>query len=166
MAMAKQPPSSPDEWTPEERMQHEIEELEGGSGWKGVLRWVLIVVVAVGIVAGLYITGGKRPKSTPTFSSRTPTVIIETEEPPRGKLASPPSRFRWESVSGRSDYLFRVMAKGVPQPLIERVVRENAAELTPDESARLVKGGSYIWEVEARSKNGKALAAGRSFFDI
>ncbi len=150
--------------THEERFQHDIEELEAGSGWKGILRGVVIVGLAVGAVVAIYLTVGKKPPA-PRLSAKG-SVIIEPFEPQNGKLSSVPLTFRWEAVSGRSDYVFRVLEKGNPTPLVERTVRENKVSLLPDEAGRLARGTSYLWSVEARGSDGKVLGSGRGFFDL
>ena len=152
--------------TPEDRLQHDIEELESGSGWRGTLRWLVIFLLAgVAVGAVYYISSGKKEASAPRMTS-SGAFIIDTQEPARGKLAAAPVKFKWESISGRSDYLFQILPKGVPQAVVERPVRENFAELTADEAARLQKGTTYIWVVDARGKDGKVMGSGRSWFEL
>jgi len=154
----------PEKETHEERFQHDIEELEAGSGWKGILRGALIVGLALGAVLAVYFTVGKKPP--PPRLTTKGTVFIEPLEPARGKLSSPPTTFRWETVSGRSDYVFRLLEKGNPVPLAERTVRESKVSLLPDEAGRLARGKSYIWSVDARGSDGKILGSGRGSFDL
>lgn len=150
--------------SPEDRFQHDIERLEGGSGWKGIVRGLLIVVIAIGGVLAAYDSVGKKPP--PPRLNAKGTMVIDTLEPATGKLDAAPTKFRWESVVGRGDYLFRVVEKGNPKPIVERPIRENMADLTTDELGRLVPGKSYIWQVEARAKDGKSIGSGRSYFDL
>lgn len=166
--MSKTPSSEPplQLTTPEERLQHDIEELEAGVGWKGVVRWIAILAVAVGAAALFYYNSPREdPKKAPRMTAKG-GMMLEVVEPANGKLAAPPSRFRWESVAGRGDYTFKLMEKGVPIPLAERVVRENSAELLPHEASGLKAGGSYIWEAQARGKDGKILGTARGQFQL
>jgi hypothetical protein len=152
--------------TPEERLQHDIEELEHGMGWKGVVKWVLIVGVAVAAVVAFYMNAPKQDaKKTPKITAKG-GMVLDTFEPQNGKLAAAPSRFRWEGVTNRSDYTFKLMAKGDPSPLADRVVRDANVELQPLEAARLRPGGSYIWEAQARGPDGKILGTARGYFDL
>jgi hypothetical protein len=164
--MTKHQEPEPRNLTPEERLQHDIEELERGGGSKSVLRWAAIGVAALAIVLGLYYGSGANEPKKPVVKMRDGGVRIETIEPSQGKLSAPPARFRWESVNGRSDYILRILAKGEPKPIVERVVLESTVQLGADEVARLTAGREYIWEVKARAKDGKSLGTGRSYFDL
>jgi len=166
--MTKQTLNPTENWlaTPEDRLQHDIEELESGSGWRAVVRWLVVIVLALVVVGALYYTAsGRKPAPAPRMTS-TGSFIIETQAPPRGKLDTPPTKFKWESISGRTDYMFQILEKGVPKSVVERSVRENSAELTADEASRLIKGTTYIWVVDARGTDGKVMGSGRSWFDL
>ncbi len=165
MAKHNQDPPEQQSTAPEDRLMHDIEELEKGGGWKSALKWVVILVVSVGAVWAASTFLGKGEKRTPKLT-KSGGVLIETYEPARGKLSAAPLKFRWESVQGRQSYVFRVIALGVPRPLVERTVPENQTTLMPDESSQLVPGGRYKWQVEARSKEGTTLGSGESFFDL
>ena len=162
--MEKRTSSPPKIETHEDRFQHDIEELEGGSGFKGFLRGLVIIVLAVGVVVVMYFSAGKKPPA-PRMSAKG-TVMIDILEPAKGRLSLPPTHFKWESIAGRNDYMFRLLQKGNPKPLVERSVRDNSTDLSADEASRLVQGSGYIWEVEARTKDGKTLGSGRGFFDL
>lgn len=164
--MKNEKPGPPERETSEDRFLHEIEELEHPSGWGPKIRMLIVIVVVVaGVAAGVYVSSGKRQGriATPTKGSG---VTIETVAPLRGRLQAPPTRFQWESISGRDHYLFRVTARGEPKPLVERLVRDNKTELTAEEAASIVPGKSYAWEVVARTKEGATLGTGRSSFEL
>src|SRR5262245_16212990 len=162
--MAGRGENPPPHETHEDRFQHDIEELEAGSGWKGILRGSLIVAVSLAAAAVVYYAVGRKPPA-PRITSQG-TVIIEPLEPTSGKLSAAPTTFRWEAVAGRRDYVFKVLQKGNPIPIVDRSVLESKTSLSPDEIGRLVRGTSYIWVVEARGSDGKVLGSGLGFFDF
>jgi hypothetical protein len=165
--MTKEPSTPPTELsTPEDRLQHDIDELERGMGWKGVVKWILILGVAAAAVGAFYKYAPKpEAKKTPKMTAKG-GMVLDTLEPQNGKLSAAPSRFRWEGVTNRSDYTFKLMAKGDPIPLADRVVRDANVELQPLEASRLKAGGSYIWEAQARGPDGKILGTARGYFDL
>lgn len=152
--------------SPEDRLQHDIEELESGMGWRGTAKWIAIFGVAAAVVIGVYLTVGKaEPTKTPRMTAKG-GMVLDIVEPANGKLSLPPTRFKWEAVAGRSDYTFKLMAKGVPTAIVDRVVRESSVQLGDLETSQLKPGGSYVWEAQARDKEAKILGTARGYFDL
>jgi len=162
--MVRRAENPPPNETHEDRFQHDIEELEKGSGWRAIVRGIVVVAVSLAAVIAVYYVVGKKPP--PPRMTAKGALYIEPLEPAGGKLSAVPTTFRWESVAGRKDYRFQLLQKGNPIPLVERSVLEASATLTPDEASRLTRGASYIWVVEARGADGKVLGSGRGFFDL
>jgi len=151
-----------------EHLEDEIRSLEGVTRWGRPLRiGVFILASAAIFAAGVWwimspppITSGGAKYVT---STDTPIEVLE----PRGiRLADPPSRFAWESVSGRLQYVVRIYVKGTNTPVLERMVTSPAIDLTPDEQARMPRGKAYVWTVAAQGKNGATIASGQSTFKI
>ena len=154
----------PQEETSEDRFEHQIEELEGVGAPRKWGWWIVVGILLAGIAAVLIFV--KPPPKTPAASAAKGVPQLDLTLPRPGTLASPPAQFRWESVSGRFNYSFRLNVLGSQTPLVDRTVRESTLDLTPEETARLTKGRSYVWEVAALTKQGTKLAAGQSYFDL
>jgi hypothetical protein len=163
--MSKDTPKPPQDETPIDHFGHEIEELEKSGGMGSVLRWVFILVLVAAGVAAIYLTSSSGAKRAPVSPGGTGSNVIETFEP-RGRLTEAPTRFRWESISGRKSYLFSLSASGASIPLFQRVTRESAIDLTEEEKSHIRRGGTYHWEVKALDGKGASIAVGRSFFDF
>ena len=162
--MTKADPPPPQEETSEDRFEHQIEELEGVGGPRRWGRWIGGAILLAGIAAVLIFV--KPPPKTPGGSATKGIPQLDLALPRPGKLDSPPVQFRWESVSGKFNYSFRLNVLGGQTPLVEKTVKESTLDLTAEEAARLTKGRSYVWEVAALTKQGTKLAAGQSYFDL
>ena len=147
-----------------DRFEHEIEELEGATGGRKWGRWVLGIIVLAGAIALLVLM--PESQKSPLSSAVRGAASLDLMEPRPGKLSSPPKQFRWESVSGRQSYSFRLSVMGSQSPLIDRTVKDVSIELSAEEFAKLTPGHSYVWQVEALAKQGQKLAAGQSYFDL
>ena len=154
----------PHDETSVERFEHELEALEGVGVKKRWGRWIFGALILAGVVAAFFIFGHPQKRMGVTAIGGAP--VLELSEPRGGKLAAPPSRFRWESISGRSSYQFKLSLAGSPAPILDKTVKESTLDLTPEEKARMVAGSSYVWQVEAKDKTGRNLAAGKGFFDL
>jgi hypothetical protein len=151
--------------SPEDRFEHDIEELEAPS-WRHnptLVIAVLVVVVVVGLgITYLFMTEKKQVKPT----AGTVVMQIDALEPRPGKLGNTPTKFRWEGVSNTKYYAFALMGKGAPTPVIQRATNGPSITLTQEELGRMVKGGSYVWRVEAYSDIGKVLGRCESAFEL
>ena len=157
------PPTTPLEQSLD-RFEHQIEELEGlKSRWRW-LRWTAWILVIGGVGTALVLM--EAPARSPVSTAVKGVMSLELSQPKSGVLAKAPTEFRWESISGRSSYSFKLTPLGGQTPIIERSVKENSLNLTVEEAAGLTKGKSYVWQVEALSKQKEKLAAGQSYFDL
>jgi hypothetical protein len=147
-----------------DRFEHDMEELEEKTGHFKWGRWAFIVVAIVGVMAAVYFMGNGAPP--PPVSRVQQAPLLELDQPHGGKLSSTPRQFSWESVQGRDFYAFKVMRRNEETPIIERTSKERTVALTAEEAALMTAGGRYTWQVEARTKQGKVLAAGRLNFEL
>jgi hypothetical protein len=85
---------------------------------------------------------------------------------PRGSLSEPPTRFAWDSVTGRFQYIVKVYVKGTSQPVFERASTAPSFEMAPEERVRIPKGKSYVWTVVAQAKDGSTIGAGQASFKV
>ena len=154
----------PQDETPEDRFEHDIEELEAPP-WRHNAKLIVIMIVLVVIVGAgvtyLFMTEKQQVKQTG------PVVMqIDVLEPRPGKLGNTPTKFRWEGVSSTKYYSFSLSGKGAQSALIQRATNAPSVTLTPEELNRLAKGASYVWKVEAFSEIGKVLGRCESSFDL
>jgi hypothetical protein len=151
-----------------DHLEQEIKELEGVTRWGRPLRIGGLVILLVAIVGGIawYVTSP--PPITSARMSYIPTTgsPIEVDEPKGATLDEAPTRFAWESVSGRLQYIVRVYVKGSNTPILERMMTAPSFELMPDERSRIRPGNTYIWTVVAQGKDGSTLGAGQSTFKV
>ncbi len=156
--------ASPENETSEDRFERDIEELEA-SNWRHNPTLIIAVIALVILVgAGItYLFMTEKQRAKPMG----PVVMqIEMLEPRPGKLSNTPTRFRWETVSSTKYYSFALSGKGTSSVLIQRAASNASITLTSEELNRLVKGGSYVWKVEAYSDIGKVLGRGDAAFDL
>ncbi len=150
--------------SPEDRFEHDIEELESPS-WhrnKVLIGLVLVIVVLVGAgITYLFMTEKKQVKPTGPL-----VMSIDVLEPRPGKLSNTPSKFRWETVSKTKYYSFVLSLKGTDMVLTQRASNTPSVTLTPEERDRLLKGKSYTFKVQAFSDTGSILGRAESSFDL
>lgn len=127
--------------------------------------WLLGIVLLVVAGAAYYgLADRTKGKRAPGLASS--GAIIDLSEPRGGRLAQPPSRFAWESISGRYDYRFVLNAEGQSVPLVDRAVRQASVDLKPEELTLLTAGRSYSWTVTARQQDRSVLATGQGRFQL
>jgi hypothetical protein len=148
-----------------DRFEHEIEALEGVGRKHRWVYWVVGIILA-GAAATVLFIAGTAPPPKPKVESIGNTPPLELMVPRPGRLSDAPIDFRWESVSGRNNYTFKLVRRDTSTTIVDRTLKETSVRLVPEETAKLVKGGSYQWQVSALSKSGTALAAGKSNFDL
>ena len=161
-------PEAPHHENAIDHFEEEFKNLEGVTRFGRPLRIGTLVIVLVGIVAvGVWwvvspppITSSSRKSYVTTTGS--PIEVVE----PRGTLADPPTRFAWESVTGRLQYVVRVYVKGENTPIVERMVTTSSVELTPGEQARIPRGKTFVWTVVAQGKDGSTIGAGQQTFKV
>lgn len=162
--MPEEKPSGSALESPEERFEHDIEELESPSWRKNKTQLVALMILVV-VAAALIFWMAQREK--PKITQAGPAVTqIDVIEPRPGKLSNTPTKFRWEALSGTKYYAFSLSGKGAPSPLVRRSPSNPTVTLTPDEQNRLVKGSSYTWMIESFSDTGKILGRGEGAFDL
>ena len=151
-----------------EHLEDEIRRLEGVTRWGRPLRIATLVICLVAAVAGMAWFIVSPPPITSGRASATSTTgsPIELMEPRPTTLAEPPTRFAWESVTGRLQYVVRIYVKGSSTPVLEKMTINSAIELSPDESARMPRGKRFVWTVVAQAKNGSTLGTGESNFKV
>ena len=153
-------PEAPHHENTLDHFEEEFKNLEGVTRFGRPLRIGALVIVLVGIIAvGVWWI----VSPPPVTSSRKAYVAttgspIEVEEPKGQTLDNPPSRFAWESVSGRLQYVVRVYVKGTSTPLLERMVTTPFVELSSAEQERMPRGKTFVWTVVAQGKNGSTLS--------
>jgi len=152
-----------------DHLEEEIKALEGVTRFGRPLRIGALAVFLVAVVAAAVWWVVSPPPIT--SSSRTSYVSttgspIEVVEPKGLTLADPPSRFAWESVTGRLQYVVRIYVKGTSTPVLERMVTRSSIELSSDEQARMPRGETFVWTVVAQGKDGSTIGAGQATFKL
>lgn len=145
-----------------EHMEEEFHELEGDTGARRWLPWVIGVLAIIAVAASFWFFPGAE-KEAPVVAGG---LVIQTLEPRQGKLTEVPAGFRWESITGRYDYVFKLFVEGAPSPLFERQVKEPMVRLTTEERAQVLGGKSYVWTVAARRRDGSAIGTGKAKFQL
>ena len=151
-----------------DHLEEEIKSLEGVTRWGRPLRIGALVLLLVAIFGGIAWFVTSPPPITSARLSYAPSTgsPIEVAEPKGATLAEPPTRFAWESVSGRMQYIVRIYVRGNTTPIFERMLTAPSFELTPDERARMKGGSTYVWTVVAQGKDGSTIGAGQSTFKV
>jgi len=163
---------TPNHETPHENaidhFEEEFRNLEGVTRFGRPVRIAALVIVLVAIVAVGVWWVLSPPPVTSSRRSYGPTTgsLIEVTEPKGTTLADPPTRFAWESVTGRLQYVVRIYVKGTSVPVLERMVTSPSVELTPDEQARMPRGNTFVWTVAAQGKDGSTIGAGQATFKV
>jgi hypothetical protein len=148
-----------------DHLEEEIVSLEGARSWKRRLGWGAIVLLVIAGIA-LVVWSSMAPRSKAESYIPWAPLAIDVTAPPRVMLDGPPAHFAWDSIAGRYQYLFRVYVKGTSDPFLERVVTAPSLDLTAEEQARIPRGKSLVWTVVAQARDGSAMAAGQSTFDL
>jgi hypothetical protein len=149
-------------------LEDEIKMLEGESRWGRPLR-IGVVVLSLAAILGAIVWFVTSPPAM--TSAQTPYLAargapIDVLEPKAGTLADPPSRFAWEAVTGRLQYVVRIYVKGSNTPVLERVGTAPSFEWTPTERTRMPRGNTFIWTVVAQGKDGSSIGAGQATFTV
>lgn len=163
--MSKTDPSTPHTEAPEDHIEKELEELEAPNWRKRPAELITMLVLAAVVVVAIWAVS-KVERKKPVASTAPAVLSLELLEPKAGRQASPPTVFRWESISGTKYYAFRVVGKGAGGALIERSASRTEVRLTPEETARLRAGATYVFLVQAMSDTGRLLAEGRREFEL
>jgi hypothetical protein len=151
-----------------DHLEEEIRSLEGVTRFGRPLRIAALVIVLAGLVAGGIWWVASPPPITSAHMSYAPATgsPIEIVEPKGMTLADMPTRFAWESVTGRLQYIARFYVKGSGTPILERMVTTPSIELTPEEQARMPHGKALVWTVVAQGKDGSTIGAGQTTFKV
>lgn len=143
-------------------MVDEIKEVEGLTG-KG--RWIRRIVVVLVVAIGVYAVWYAQQHAPATVVTRAEGVALTVYEP-MGKLTFPPKYFRWQSVTGRSQYVLAVGTAPGKSDVLEKTVRSDSALLDEGEVKVFTPGRTYHWSVKALSKAGKTIGHGEGSFSL
>ena len=160
---------APTDETTADMVEHEIEELERPVWRESRIHPFFVVVGAAVIVAALslaVLVATKYTSMTDQSQSRSRIVQIEPHEPRSGALDDRPTKFSWDSVARTREYVLSIREKDGASDLVVKHTASPVAELTAEETARFVRGGRYIWRVQARSGDGWTLGEGGSSFSM
>jgi len=151
-----------------DHLEEEYKTLEGVTRWGRPLRIGALVLLLGAIVGtmGWFVTSPPPPTSARTSYVAATGAPIDVLEPKGAALADPPSRFAWEAVTGRLQYIVRIYVKGASTPVLERMVTSPSVELTPAEQARMPRGNTFVWTVMAQGKDGSSIGAGQATFKV
>jgi hypothetical protein len=151
-----------------DHLEDEIRALEGVTRWGKPLRIGALVLFLAAVVGAMvwFVTSPPPLTSARTSYAASSGSPIDVLEPKGGTLADPPSRFAWESVTGRLQYVVRIYVKGTSMPVLERMVTTSSVELTPTEQARMPRGTTFVWTVVAQGKDGSNIGAGQGTFKV
>ena len=151
-----------------DHLEEEIRTLEGVTRFGRPLRIGAAVIVIAAIIGAVVWWVTSPPPITSARMSYIPATSspIDVVEPKGATLADPPSRFAWESVTGRLQYVVRIYVKGTSMPVLERMVTSSSIELTPTEQARMPRGNTFVWTVVAQGKDGSTIGAGQATFKV
>jgi hypothetical protein len=151
-----------------EHLEDEYRTLEGVTRWGRPLRIGALVLLLAAIVGGIVWFVMSPPPITSARTSYVAArgVAIDLLEPKGGTFADPPSRFAWETVTGRLQYVLRIYVKGTNTPVLERMGTTSSFDLTPTEQARMPRGNTFVWTVVAQGKDGSSIGAGQATFKL
>lgn len=145
-----------------EHMEQEFHELEGDTSSAKWLSWGIGIFVIIAVV-GVYLFLPRAEQEVPVVAG---SLVIQQFEPRGGRLEAAPEGFRWESISGRYDYVFKLFVEGTPAPLVEQQVKDPMLRLTSEQRAQIQEGKSYVWTVTARRRDGSAIGTGKARFQL
>jgi hypothetical protein len=151
-----------------DHLEDEIKTLEGVTRFGKPIRiGALVIVLAALVGVGIWWVTSPPPVTSSRQSyipaSRSPIEIVE----PKGMIqADMPSRFAWESVNGRLQYIVRLYVKGEATPVLERMVTAPSIDLSPEEQSRMPHGKMLVWTVIAQGKDGSTIGAGQASFRV
>lgn len=152
-----------------DHLEEEIKALEGVTRFGRPLRIAgLVIFLVAAVAAAIWWVASPPPVTSSSRMSYVTTTgsPIEVSEPKGLTLADPPSRFAWESVTGRLQYVVRIYVKGATTPVLERMVTSPYFELTPEERARMPRGKTFVWTVVAQGKDGSTIGGGQATFKV
>ena len=89
--------------------------------------------------------------------------LVLTE--PKEILARPPSLFKWTPVKGVDGYNFKLVDEDL-NTILRSGSRTTQIVLTDAVRAKLVRGKTYVWTVEARDDESRVLDSASSSFEI
>jgi hypothetical protein len=146
-----------------DHMLHEVEELEGvGSKAKWVKGGIFLVVLLA--VIGAIWWAQKLPGEERVVTDE--GVRIALVEPAGGSLAQAPVYFKWQSVTGRYQYVLRIGTAPGQADVLEKFVKKDSVSLTDEEAAKLTPGRTYHVKVWAVDREGKKLGHAEGRFDL
>jgi hypothetical protein len=151
-----------------DHLEEEIKNLEGVTRFGRPLRIGALVLILGAAVGASVWWAMSPPPVTSARQSYVPAAgsPIEIVEPKGLSFSEMPSRFAWESVTGRLQYIVRFYVKGDGTPVFERMVTSPSIELTPDDQAKMPRGKQLVWTVVAQGKDGSTIGAGQTTFKV
>lgn len=147
-----------------EHMVEEFQEVEGDSKGRRWLHWGFGILAVVAVVVAFFLFPGE--KGDVATASRSGPAVIQISEPKGSRLTATPTTFAWDSVSGRSDYVFKLFIEGQPVPLIERQTKDPKITLTQEEGYKIQAGKTYVWTITARRRDGSSIGTGKGKFTL
>ena len=148
--------------TPEEVLEHEIEELERNTLNSGRIWAIALLGLVILAGAAFLITrwdNQLQPGRARAFNPETMRLIE-----PRGEVDDA-LVFRWDKVEGAASYIIQVRFADRDEIELLRPVRETFLQPSESEASDLTPG-SYTWSVEARSSTGTLIGYGEGAFTV
>lgn len=146
-----------------DHMLEEVREIEGvGSKAKWFKAAGFIIVLAL-VVAAVYYAQ-QRPVDRPAVVDE--GIQFSLSEPPMGRLLQKPTYFKWQSVSGRDQYVLRIGTEPGQADILEKYLKKDSVSLTDVEAAKITPGRTYHVKVWALDKTGKKIGHAESRFEL
>lgn len=146
-----------------DHMLEEVREMEGvGSKAKYFKAGGFVIVLAIVIAAVWYFQ--QRPIERQAVVDE--GVQFSISDPQMGRLMQKPTYFKWQSVSGRSQYVLRIGTDVGQADVLEKYIKKDSVSLTETEAAGLTAGRTYHVKVWALDKSGKKIGHAEGKFDL
>lgn len=146
-----------------DHMLEEVNEIEGvGSKAKWFKLAGFLVVLAIVVAAVWY--SQQIPDERPAIVDE--GIQFSISDPPMGRLIQKPTYFKWQSVSGREQYVLRIGTAPGQADVLEKYVKKDSVSLTEVEKLNLTPGRTYHVKVWALDKAGKKIGHAEGKFDL
>lgn len=146
-----------------DHMIEEVREFEGvGSKAKWFKAGGFVVVLAIVVAAVWYFQ--QRPTDRPVIVDE--GIQFAISDPQMGQLTQKPTYFKWQSVSGRYQYVLRIGTEIGQADVLEKYLKKDSISLTEAEAAALTRGRTYHVKVWALDKAGKKIGHAEGKFEL
>jgi hypothetical protein len=146
-----------------DHMLEEVREMEGVGSKAKWFKAAGFVVVLAAVVAIVWYAQ-QRPVDRPVIVDE--GVQFSLSEPQMGRLMQKPTYFKWQSVSGRAQYVLRIGTDAGQADILEKYLKKDSVSLTEAEAANLTPGRTYHVKVWALDKAGKKIGHAEGKFDL